>query len=89
VQVEDEPAGCTGCFQNAICCFCNEIVRDIQVADYVDSGAAALVLNLKRVSQRDGLENGPKLVITVGPPVKNPQIQIDFCQRADGNGRHQ
>ncbi len=47
----------------------------------IQSSFAALVGDLDRVGQRDGLEDGPEFVKPVRAFVKHAQIEIGFGQR--------
>src|SRR5579859_7218432 len=38
---------------------------------------------LDGIGKRDSVKNGAELVITIRALAENPQIEIDFCQRAD------
>src|SRR5271157_4962646 len=61
-----------------------QIVRNIRV-DF-DPGPAALDFNVYRVRERYGLKYRAQFVEAVWPLIENPQVEIDFSERADAHG---
>ncbi len=82
-QSESQLARRTHRLHDAICRAKNQIVREYSSWTLVLSGPPALVFDLNRVGQRNGLKDGAELVEAVRALVQNPQIEIDLGQRTE------
>ena len=67
----------------------DQIIGDIDVTVELQFRAArGLVIDLKRVSERNGLKDGAEFVETVGALVEHPKIEVDLGQALEFSDPH-